>query len=232
MKRWRWNLAGARLSHSPCNGGTGVPPVRIEAHRQDARATTVLRLFPFLITASALAQDDLPKLRPPRGEIPPTFWEQHGTAIIIASVACVLVVGILVWLLSRPKARKPIPPEVIARRELETLRQKPEDGATLSRISQILRRYFADAFKLSSDELTTTEFCRAISDRSSIGESLAAELSDFLRQCDERKFAPDAAGPPNDAVGIALKLIDQAEARRAELRQAAAAADAQKERTA
>ncbi len=131
------------------------------------------------------------------------------------------VAAALVWFLTRPKPPVILPPAVQARQALEALRQLAEDGALLSRVSQILRRYFAAAFGLPPGELTTAEFCRALAGLEPVGSELAGEVSDFLRQCDQRKFAPAAPAPPLGAVAQALKLIDLAEARLAWLRQAA-----------
>ncbi len=55
-----------------------------------------------------------------------------------------------------------------------------------------------------------------------IGPELSAALSEFLRQCDQRKFSPPAPAPPFGAVAQALKLIDQAQTRRLALAQPAA----------
>ena len=68
--------------------------------------------------------------------------------------------------------------------------------------------------------MTTAEFCRAIADQGRLGAELSTTLGDFLRQCDERKFAPSAPTSALGAAEQALKLLEQSEARRAELRQA------------
>jgi hypothetical protein len=108
-----------------------------------------------------------------------------------------------------------LPPEARARRELEGLRQLPENGAILSRVSQVLRHYYGEAFGLPSIELTTTEFCNAISASDTVGSELAGVLRDFLRRCDQAKFAP--APPPSfGAVDQAFKLLERAEERRAQ----------------
>src|SRR5207247_901638 len=44
--------------------------------------------------------DDLPKLRPPRAEIPPTFWEKYELWVILGSIALLALIGALVWLLT------------------------------------------------------------------------------------------------------------------------------------
>ena len=84
-------------------------------------------------------------------------------------------------------------PEVQARKELSSLRGQPETGALLSRVSGSVRHYAAAAFSLPAGELTTAEFCRAVIGNEAVGLSLAESVTDFLKRCDERKFAPPTA---------------------------------------
>jgi len=154
-----------------------------------------------LPAASLISTNDIPPLRPPHAEIPPTFWEQYGLWVILCGVLVLGLVCVAAWFLTRPKPPVIVPPEVQARQALEPLRQQPEDGALLSRLSQILRRYVIAAFDLPPGELTTTEFCRAIAGHDPVGPDLSATLSEFFRQCDQRKFAPPPApAPPFGAV--------------------------------
>jgi hypothetical protein len=173
----------------------------------------------FAIT-NATPRDEIPPLRPPQGEIPPSFWEQHGAAVVVGCLVALALVGAAIWFLTRPKPRVVVPPEIQARRALEALAKRPEDGAVLSAVSQVVRRYVATAFALPLEELTTTEFCRAIADHEGLGPELAAAVGEFLRRADERKFAPSPPLPPLGAVSHALELIELAENRRAQLRQA------------
>jgi len=170
-----------------------------------------------LPAASPTSTNDIPPLRPPHAEIPPSFWEQYGLWVVIVAVLLLALVCAAAWFLTRPKPPAIVPPEVQARQALEPLRQQPEDGALLSRVSQILRRYVIAAFELPPGELTTTEFCGAIAGHGQIGPELSAALSEFLRLCDQRKFSPPAPVPPFSAVAQALKLIDQAQTRLAAL---------------
>jgi hypothetical protein len=176
-----------------------------------------------LLASSAAAQNlqpppiEIPALQPPRGEIPLTFWEQHGVLVVVAGVILLAIIGAVVWLLTRPKPRAAVPPATAARQELDSLQHQPEDGAVLSRVSQVLRRYVIAAFGLPAGELTTTEFCRAVGGEELIGPELAESLGGFLRQCDERKFAPAPAATPLSATSHALELIEQAEAQLAKL---------------
>jgi hypothetical protein len=170
--------------------------------------------------------EPIPQLRPPHGEIPPTFWEQYAGWVCAGGVVLTAVAGLAVWFACRPRPEVIPPPREVARRELEPLRAQAEDGALLSRVSQVLRQYIVAAFELEPGELTTTEFCLTIAGNPRISPKLATEISDFLRRCDERKFSPDAQGPPLDAVATALRFVESSEARLAELRQAATVAAA------
>jgi hypothetical protein len=175
----------------------------------------------FAAATNAPANDEIPPLRPPHAEIPATFWDQYGGWVILAGVLVVALVGVAIWFLTRPKPPVVVPPEVLARKALEPLRLQTEDGALLSRVSQVLRHYVAAAFDLPPGELTTAEFCGAITGHPLIGPGLSAALSAFLRSCDQDKFSPPAPVPPLSAVAQALKLIDQAQARRLALAQSA-----------
>jgi hypothetical protein len=177
--------------------------------------------FP-LLAADPISPDDIPPLRPPHAELAPTFWEQHGLWVVILGVLLLALICAVVWLLTRPKPPVVVPPEVQARQALEPLGRQPEDGALLSRVSQILRHFVTAAFALPPGELTTTEFCRAIAGHEQIGPELATALREFLRQCDQRKFSPVAPAAPFSATTQALKLIDQAQAHRTALAQSAA----------
>src|ERR1019366_3782363 len=174
------------------------------------------------LAAAPISSDDIPPLRPPHAELAPTFWEHYGVWVVIIGVLLLALVCGLAWLLTRPKPPVVVPPEVQARQALEPLRQQPEDGALLSRVSQILRHYVTAAFDLPPGQLTTAEFCAIIATQSPIGPELSAALTAFLRECDQRKFAQPAPAAPFSATAQALKLIDQAQTRRLALAQSAA----------
>jgi hypothetical protein len=187
-----------------------------------------------LVAASARAAEDLaesnslPALRPPRPELPPSFWEQYGAWAIAGGILAALVVVALILYVMRPKPVAVEPPQIVARRSLEDLRGRPEDGNLLSRVSQVLRHYIAAAFSLPPGEMTTAEFKSAIAGREEIGSELSQRVGDFLRECDERKFAPLPRVPPPlpekraaGAVSRALELVGLAEGRKAALAEAA-----------
>ena len=193
-----------------------------EGRMMKSRASWALLGF-VLSATSMLAQstNDIPPLRPALQEIPPTIWETYGVWIVSGIVVVVALKSVLIWWLMQPRPVLPEPIEAQTKRELEVLRQRAEDGKTLSEISRCVRRYFATVFELSAGELTTTEFCQALAASGKCGGELAAPVSDFLRRADEQKFAPGSAVQPGGAVDEALKLFHAGEARRAELRQLA-----------
>jgi hypothetical protein len=193
----------------------------VKIRRPNSEGRKLLALFlllavrpVFAAATNASDADAIPPLRPPHAEIPPTLWEQYGLWVIVFGVLLLALVGAAVWLLTRPKAPVILPAHVQARQALEPLFRQPEDGALLSRVSQVLRRYVAAAFNLPPGELTTAEFCSVIRGHAQIGQALSAALTEFLRLCDHDKFAQPAPVPPLGAASRALKLIDQAEQRR------------------
>ena len=148
---------------------------------------------------------------------------------MLSGVVLLGLICVAVWWLRRAQPQVAVPPEVQARQALELLRNQPEDGVLLSRASQMLRRYIIQAFDLPPNELTTTEFCDLIAGSQAVGSQFSAAISEFLRRCDQRKFAPSADPQPLDGVAQALKLIELGEARRAELRQANQTSEAVKQ---
>ena len=177
----------------------------------------LLSAFCFQISTLAQPTNDIPQLAPPYAELPPTFWEQHGVAVILGGVVFFGLIVFGLWLVLRPKPVPPVPPEVQARQALAALQARPEDGVLLSDVSQVLRRYLVAVFALPAAESTTTEFCRMIGNSESVGAELSAVAAEFLRDCDVRKFSPAGAGPPLNAVARALELVERAEARKAQL---------------
>jgi hypothetical protein len=185
---------------------------------------TFFAIFFLPLAVAAADTNDLPVLAPPYGELPPSFWAQHETAIIVGGFALLAVVFLLLRAWLRPETPVIVPPEMLARRTLEKLQAQPEDGKLLSEISQALRRYLAAAFALPGGEMTTVEFCAALAADEKIGAELAQMISNFLRECDARKFSPASLVAPLNAAGRALELVSAAKVRRSRSASASGAA--------
>jgi hypothetical protein len=169
-----------------------------------------------LVPVVAIAADTnaLPALVPAYGEMPPTFWEQHGTLVIVGGFAFVILAMLVLWKLFQPKPAVILPPEFLAREALAKLIGRPEDGKLLSDVSQILRRYVIAAFNFPAAEMTTAEFCAALAGNEKIGAELAGSISNFLRECDDRKFSTSPFAAPLNAAARALEILNLAEQRR------------------
>jgi hypothetical protein len=181
-----------------------------------------LFLLSFCAWGQTSTNNALPALAPAYGEMKPMilgkevpeYWAQHEVLIIFTGVLAVVSAGVLIWLMLRPGAPVAAPPEVLARATLARLSGRPEDGKVLSEISQVLRRYFTQSFRLPLVELTTAEFSRALAGNESVGPELGAAVVSFLRECDERKFSASRSEIPLNAAGRALELVSKAEKRR------------------
>jgi len=210
------------------HGNISLRRVEEVSDRRDARPTGWLQtcwlslLCCLVISVQAATNsapaDDLFRLNPPHAELPPSFWEQYGTWSVMAALFLLTLVAAALWLILRPKPSIPVLIEILTRRELEVLSQRNEDGQVLSQVSRVLRRYVAGAFELPPDELTTSEFCQAIAGHEEIGPDLAVRVGEFLRRCDELKFAPATSPTPVCAAARAMELVELGEARRAHLR--------------
>ena len=173
-----------------------------------------------LAAATAQTTNDIPPLYPPHEEIPPSWWEQHGWSILSACVVLLVFTALAAWRFLRAKPEMVLPPETKARLALEQLRSEPETGAVLSQVSQILRRYLVTVFELPPEELTTTEFCRVLEQSAKVGPELAAAVGKFLCACDRLKFSPTEPPLQFNGAAQALDLVERAELRRAQVRQA------------
>ena len=172
----------------------------------------LLSLGYVLASASAVhARDEASSLRPPRAELVPSFWEQHGWQILLA--LAVALGAILIWMkwFRRPDPAIITPPDVIARSALELLRGRVEDAGLVAEVSRVLRRYVIASFCLPPEELTTSELEKALQTDAQATPELAAGIIAFLRRCDEAKFAPVPSASHLGAVASALELLERIE---------------------
>lgn len=147
--------------------------------------------------------------------MPPTFWERHGTAVIAGGFLLLVLGGVVVWSILKRGPQPVLPPEIVAREALAKCLGRPEDGKVLSEISQVLRHYFGAVSEFPPGELTTTEFCRQLESREKIAPQLTRVISEFLRECDERKFSPaissglgGAGAPPYQKINAAERALE------------------------
>lgn len=159
-----------------------------------------------------------PELPPPdEVPVPPPWWIYWAVGVLI-----LLLVGLVVWLLLRPKTLPPTPlrqPWSSAVRALNDLRARlesipPQDMS--HRVSQVLRRYLLERYAVPAPARTTRE----IFDNSGIPERQPGvpvprsqgvwreRFEPVAKLCDDISFMP----APRTAEE-SVRLIDQALAR-------------------
>lgn len=182
------------------------------------------------------ALEDIPPFRPPKPELPPTFWEDpfgpgHRAVWFWVAGAVVLMCVASAWilLLRRRPVLVPTPAET-ARAALAALDGPPPlpDALTTrlhDQVSGILRTYFVAVLELPVTELTGRELAAAMEACSKAGKEVAVEAGTLLRQLERKQFDPEANAADNDVVQKAMKLVDLMEARLRPVPAVTAAAD-------
>ncbi|HEX3625830.1 MAG TPA: hypothetical protein VH280_10440 [Verrucomicrobiae bacterium] len=180
----------------------------------DVRCSMFLSFF-FVLAAPRLfgqsRTNALPQLFPPDAPIPPTFLEQHGVTVLVGGLILLVLVGVVVWAIFKPKVEAVLPPATAAREALAKCKRRPEDRNVLGEVSQALRHYIGAVLEFPSGEYTTAEFCAELDRSATLTPELRLAISEFLRACDEQKFSPAISSAPLNAVDRALEFIDLVE---------------------
>ncbi|MEO8351966.1 MAG: hypothetical protein ABI680_09555 [Chthoniobacteraceae bacterium] len=164
----------------------------------------------FVIAIIKAVPEPIPDLKPPRGEIPPTFWEMHGLAVIGTSLIGLFLLVALIRQWRQPKPVIVETPAEIATRNLQALRDEPNAATVLLRTSETLRRYLIARFGLPGPGLTADEIAIHLH----TDPPLARQLHRFMADCDLVKFAPVHEVPASDPIiHDALRLIEAVERR-------------------
>src|SRR5205823_4147490 len=132
------------------------------------------------------------------------FWEQHGGLILLAAFLALAAAALWLKWRRRVKPAAGVPPEVVARAALGRLRGSTEDAAVVAEVSRIFRQYVMAVFGLPGGELTTTELHHALQSHPQATPDLTNAVIEFLRHCDEWKFAPVPPPLPLTAVDSAM----------------------------
>jgi hypothetical protein len=183
--------APARAAPTPGTSTPGAPGSPAAPSGTPAAAGSAPGSAPGSIPASAAASadEDIRDIRGPKGMFP--LWLLLA---VIAAVVVLAIGGYLAWRWkNRRRAARVLRPFEIALESLEGIRtlMHPSTVREFSiAISDIVRRYIEDEFKVTATHLTTEEFLRDLLNSSNA--ALAAHrqlLAHFLQQCDVAKFA-------------------------------------------
>jgi hypothetical protein len=166
-------------------------------------------IFPFLAAITA-APEKIPDLKPVRGAIPPTLWEEHGWALCFLGAVALVLLILIICRLRQPKPVVAPTSADIVRHNLKALRGREDAAHVNTEAARLLRGFLIAKFNLAGPGLTADEIAGCLP----TDEGLAAELHRFLHYCDVMNFAPVLAAPPTEtAIEDALALVDSVERR-------------------
>jgi hypothetical protein len=140
------------------------------------------------------------------------LWWTLGALVLVTIIA----VGLRLWLRRKqqPIVTVAIPPHERARRKLEAaldLFDQPKPFCIL--VSDAVRLYLEERFRLQAPERTTEEFLADLKSSPSLNQPQKDSLGQFLSSCDLVKFARYEPGRPEleGLYNSALRLIEETE---------------------
>lgn len=188
-------LAGISLADSP----SAAPPLQL----QSPPSATVKP------SQAGNLNLELRDIAPPVALANPTPWP-----LIIAGAFVLLALAAAIWWLRRQKKPAIIPsvdPWTIALQELNaasTLLESQQPRQYIARLSEILRRYLEERFRLASTRQTTREFLHSLQASTSPElQPARSQLQDFLEQADLAKFAHNI--PPSARLAQLTDIVRQ-----------------------
>jgi hypothetical protein len=152
-------------------------------------SNSVLIIPPRTNATSSVATNDIRPIKPP---VHITDWERIAwwsggiaLALVIAAVA------LLVWWKNRPRPQPVVvPPHMRAREKLNAALALLHDPRAFGiRLSDAIRVYLEERFRLRAPERTTEEFLRDVQSTPHLSSEQKQTLASFLEQCDLVKFA-------------------------------------------
>ncbi len=156
---------------------------------------------------TAPAPPEIRDIAPPIDVFPYPTW-----MIVVAAILAALVIGAVINAIVRAIRNRPPPippsPQSIALRELRALQQRVKQTAPYEfsiAVSDVLRRYVSDEYRVQAVEQTSPEFLAAIAQSVKFSEAERQQLAEFLERCDLIKFARIDADS-----GDSERLIDSA----------------------
>jgi len=179
-----------------------------------AKARPLVIQRPAPAPTNALTEVDIRPAKPP---VPiPNAWAWVGWTLLGVALAALAVGGWWYWRRrkSRPVAEIVIPPHIVARDKLRAalaLLGQPEPFCVA--VSQIIRVYLEEQFRLRAPERTTEEFLEELQSSALLGLEQRRSLANFLMRCDLVKFARYEPGEPElrDLYDAAVRLVEETE---------------------
>jgi hypothetical protein len=167
---------------------------------------------------AAIMTAQIPDLRPPKGTLAPSLWEQPWFWASLGFAAAALAIfGGLLWWNQRQRGRtvSAPAPEIVARQALRDLSPQVETDAVLTEVSRIVHQYLEQIAGLAREERTTEELLNLLGPSPFSQPETLEAIRGFLDECDRRKYSPAQNVPAASAMAErALSLVEQIESRR------------------
>jgi len=193
-----------------------IPPYDFYYHKKNDTNIFTAQTSPLLLTVNTIPVDTTKAIKPIKGPMSaPVTFKEVVKYILIGIAAILLILGIIYYFKKRKKSepliklpKKPkIPAHVVALKELEKLRIKKlwQSGKIKeyhSRLTDIIRTYIEERFKIPALEMTSSEILPAF-DMLEKNQDVKNKLSQILLQADLVKFAK--AQPLPDENDISYK---------------------------
>jgi hypothetical protein len=142
-----------------------------------------------------------------------TFWEKYGFWVVLASFTGVVLLALLLWWLLHKKVVAPLTPIERARQEIALARSVFAHKAFAIAVSDAVRRYLENAYKMPAPERTTEEFLIEATRHAWLQGQLTILLRRFLEFCDLAKFAGQEFGEAErtQLLAAASEFVEAAE---------------------
>ena len=121
-------------------------------------------------------------------------------------------IALWIWWANRKGKAVALPAAEQAREKLRALQSTPESVELAAEVSREVRHYATAALGRAGEELTTEELSRAVAADQRFEAAQLTQLSELLRDCDRKKFAPTLLPTPRLAER-ALELVENFEKR-------------------
>ncbi|UCG35654.1 MAG: hypothetical protein JSW17_02335 [Candidatus Omnitrophota bacterium] len=149
-------------------------------------------------------------------DFPSRLWIFVVILILVAVVLSVIVLGQFINRKRKAKAISFVPAHEAAYAALKALKGKDylrrgKMKEYYSELSNIIRRYIEERFKIRAPEMTTEEFFLSIKDATFFSKEQVKLLKEFLSHCDMVKFAKHipAQKEIDESFAAAERFIDQ-----------------------
>jgi hypothetical protein len=130
-------------------------------------------------------------IRPPLDVFPYPMWMVVTAGAVAVAILASIITGMVLAAKRRPKAPPPTAREIALRqlKEAEADLARTEPYAFSIRVSDILRHYVAEQYRLRATEQTSPEFLTAAARSPHFTVADKDLLASFLEHCDLIKFA-------------------------------------------